>query len=271
VNVYFWRLGRRYIKDFYAARLAESGFGALANKHLICTGEYISTKFLDYPANFLTPELEAELLAGFKHGSMAGKPMNLYDLSRERFDRYFFAPANMNDIVRPIGWLGGFEYSYLGDIVSKECKSFPPHESQQIRRLGKIKRYRDLFDEGICWVLRNLTTKEFVKSTAVALEPRLHRGYEIDGPGFGELLAMRISWSTDPSCAMGCDGYEDGIHRGVWAGHRFDIVPLSTLRDQDQDSEWRDVSEEVMKEVTGIWEADLGVEWKRILRSHLRY
>jgi hypothetical protein len=239
--------------------LAEKSLPALANKPLICVGDYTSCDPPDYPDNFLTAELSAELSAGLGEGWESG-PVNLYHLSEDRFEKHHFTPFK-DYTVWP-------QNSKLSDIVSKELKFFPPHERHQIQRLGKNIDFRHFLGNNLtCWVLRNLTTQEFVKSTAVAVAPHLHKGHKIFGLGFGEVLVARICWSSDPSCAM---PYEGDIHRGVWAGHCFDIVSLATLKAEDPELTWRDVSEEVMQEVGAIWESEFGVEWKQVVEERVK-
>jgi hypothetical protein len=73
--------------------------------------------------------------------------------------------------------------------------------------------------------------------------------------GFGEIVLSRISFSSDSSVSM---RYAGDIHRGVWAGDRFDIVGSEWLEGLDVDTAaaWVDVSDEVLKEVEGIWRSE---------------
>ncbi|EFY91376.1 hypothetical protein J3459_009764 [Metarhizium acridum] len=101
------------------------------------------------------------------------------------------------------------------------------------------------FPEDQPWILRNLTTKEFVRSEAVALKPQYIRGPSIDVLGFGDVLLYRILWSKPR-------GIFPDMYRGIWAGHRFDIVALAKHKEDTKGTEWRDVSEEVAKEIATI-------------------
>lgn len=71
------------------------------------------------------------------------------------------------------------------------------------------------------WILRNLTTKEFVTSGGIALDEKFINGPFIRGIGFGEVVMSRTCWSSSDRISM---TYRGQIHRGVWAGHRFDIT-----------------------------------------------
>lgn len=77
-------------------------------------------------------------------------------------------------------------------------------------------------------MLRNLTTKELVRAEAIALKPEYIRGPHISHLGFGEVVLSRIAWSTSDTVAMNYNSQPGVcIHRGVWAGHRFDIVMVA--------------------------------------------
>jgi hypothetical protein len=55
---------------------------------------------------------------------------------------------------------------------------------------------------------------------------------------------MRICWPSEPS-------YSNrilDIHRGKWAGHRFDIVSQEIHETEAGVQGWRDVSAEIVKE-----------------------
>jgi hypothetical protein len=53
-----------------------------------------------------------------------------------------------------------------------------------------------------------------------------------------------------------------GIHKGKWAGPRLDIVPLDTLNRENEDGSWKDIGDEVAKEIAEIWKTDLGEDWR---------
>ncbi|EXU96961.1 hypothetical protein X797_009878 [Metarhizium robertsii] len=116
------------------------------------------------------------------------------------------------------------------------------------------------FPENESWILRNLTTKEFIRSEAIAIKPEYIHGPFIEYLGFHEVIVSRASWSTFSPTAM-ADPTE--ITRGVWAGHRFDITTLARHNLDPQATEWRDVSEEVAKEIASIWRDNHGPNWRK--------
>ncbi|KAJ7480547.1 hypothetical protein FB451DRAFT_1446318, partial [Mycena latifolia] len=70
----------------------------------------------------------------------------------------------------------------------------------------------------------------------------------------GEILLTRICFLSNDWVSTPWDG---GIHRGVWTGNRFDIVPSKWLEGQSGDGNpWTDVTEEVLKEFEEIWCAE---------------
>jgi hypothetical protein len=102
------------------------------------------------------------------------------------------------------------------------------------------------FPEDQQWILRNLTTRQFVRSEAIALKPEFIHGPNINVLGFGEIVTSCICWSTSSSINM---SDTTNISRGVWAGHCFDITTLARHEDEIHETEWSDVSDEVVREI----------------------
>lgn len=53
---------------------------------------------------------------------------------------------------------------------------------------------------------------------------------------------------------MAMEVMEVKLHRGVWAGHRFDVAGIEIGRKPEVE-EWKNVSEEVVDEVGGVFNA----------------
>ncbi|OAQ70894.1 F-box domain-containing protein [Pochonia chlamydosporia 170] len=132
-----------------------------------------------------------------------------------------------------------------------------------------LRQYRAWPKTDQSWILRNLTTREFVRAEAIALKPEFIHGPDIDVLGFGEVLLSRICWSSDDSCSM-MD--TTNICRGVWAGHCFDITTLASHQEKTANGEeWTDASEEVAQEMAKIYESNCGTDWREELcREHRR-
>ena len=107
---------------------------------------------------------------------------------------------------------------------SRDLLRDPAWQCTGLRRELKIDQ-STYFPKDQPWILRNLTTKEFVRAEAIALKPEFIDGPEIKRVGFGEVVMSRICWSK-PSSSTGMDESID-IVRGVWAGHCFDITTLA--------------------------------------------
>lgn len=107
-------------------------------------------------------------------------------------------------------------------------------------------------------VLRNLTKRLFVRSdtfSVTGVDPLW---------GFGRAIISRICWSTDPSVSMSWRG---NIHRGVWAGDAFDVIPLLTFTQSGaagmgEPDGWTDATIEVREELIAIWKSEFGDEWE---------
>ncbi|KAK7688651.1 hypothetical protein QCA50_008189 [Cerrena zonata] len=121
-----------------------------------------------------------------------------------------------------------------------------------------------LYDATQEWVLCNLTKCEFIRAAAIAqLTGTKNAKGPFIGKGMtlGQVLIAHIAWSDDPSVAM-MIGYEPGsdIHRGRWAGDRFEIT--TTDRVKNLVEEWKDISDEAAKRMETIWEAEFDEEWR---------
>lgn len=131
---------------------------------------------------------------------------------------------------------------------------------------------RDLFDHLNCanpvydrtkdWILCNLTRREYVRAEVIA---KLTGTENAQGPfigsemTLGEVIVAHICWSSDDSISM---ANPDGdIHRGRWAGNRFEITTTDKVKNLDE--EWKNVSDEVAKKMQTIWEANYGAEWRQ--------
>ncbi|KAG5642241.1 hypothetical protein DXG03_003365 [Asterophora parasitica] len=109
---------------------------------------------------------------------------------------------------------------------------------------------------GGAYVLRNLTSKEFIRGDAfryIWRDPKHAFGLSVS---FNHALIIRIAWSSDPSLSIVCND-RIKIHRGKWAGHRFDISGIESVRNEEGAVDgWKDVSQGVLNEVVEFWKGD---------------
>ncbi|KAI8945081.1 hypothetical protein F4801DRAFT_584775 [Xylaria longipes] len=114
------------------------------------------------------------------------------------------------------------------------------------------------------WILRNLTTKQIVRSAAIALSPDDIHGPSIDILGFGDAVMSRIFWSTDSYGGMEYD--PTNLTRGTWAGYCFDTTTLSRHEAETCEAEWSDASK-VRRDIASIWGCRYGPNWRDVIRK----
>lgn len=240
---YFWNLARPRICRFY-----ETYLGRWAGSNLICVGDY--TEYEDLPRGLLTEEDDREARTGFtdpkdrkRFGDDA--PLSLYIIASARFHplpEYIGVPRILNEKTER-------------DLLSSKNREPKPADFKRV----VCPEFSDFYPTDRPWVLRNLTTHEYVRAEAIAIKKEYIHGPHIDYFGFGEVVVSRICRSSDPSVSM-----NTSIIRGPWAGHAFDIVPEDQLR-EDKNVEWKDVSREVSHYVSRIWSNEFGDEWSEEL------
>jgi hypothetical protein len=264
VDLYFWRIGRQELKQNIL-----NGLSPLANKPLICLGSYTSDKPLDIPAGFLTTGEVEELQGGLDSddegvgtwvSSKCDRPVSLYKLAQVRY------LAGDEDPKNPFFWPNlklyppTFSLTDLSRLAKENLKAFPEPERSQTLALANPE-LGQLFPSSKKWVLRNLTTREFVTADAIALHAECIEGPHIESWGFGEVVISRICWSSQPDSSL---RHDLQLHRGVWAGHRLDIVTTEKFRKEnggEGTDKWKDISDEVAKEMETLCESKFGKDW----------
>ncbi|KAG5635144.1 hypothetical protein H0H81_012295 [Sphagnurus paluster] len=241
-----YEISRRHLEWWVQQLLVVSWAG----DRLICLGDYAEMD--DLPPGMLTDE-EREYLLGscatrdpqkklktlqLRHPDSALRQMRIRDSNQRRYRDW----ENYLRLFVPREGLTGYrDGEALTNLVTT------------IDRLT-------LYTRDLGWypthVMRNLTTKEYVRGDAIESvrnDPDVPRGLKY--LSFNHILAARFTWSSDPSLAM---RYEGSLHRGVWAGHRFDVVEIgSVFNGQESLEGWKDVSEEVIGEVRDIARVNL--------------
>lgn len=185
-----------------------------AGDRLICIGDYARNK--DMPRNVLTRDewehLDEAKVTLFSHAFSA-----------------FRKPRGNNLLTS-----------------NRTHTGLSPIEKRQFRALLRRSKSCAWDEDRIRnWVLCNLTKREYVRQETVDAHKKAHG----KAAGFAGFLLSRICWSSDPSVSM---SYNGDIHRGVWAGDRFEITTIDLLREGEK--EWKDVSHEMGKEMAEIWE-----------------
>ncbi|KAG8983390.1 hypothetical protein FRB93_007294 [Tulasnella sp. JGI-2019a] len=124
-------------------------------------------------------------------------------------------------------------------------RKLPWVESRQY--LAIVEKTGELLEDS---VLCNLSKRMYVRQETIDAHGKA---------GMEEFLLSRICWSSDSSVTM---KYEGGIHRGVWAGDRFEITTMDRLKGGADG--WKDVGEEMGKEMAMLWETEYGSDWWKV-------
>ena len=107
------------------------------------------------------------------------------------------------------------------------------------------------------WVLRNLTSLEYVRSDAIPTSDNWDRQlrYELQtglegAPGLAQVLLMRIAWSTSENI-----GYLafPRLHQGPWAGDRMDVQSYKNAEKGMKEGGWKDVSADAARDLSDLW------------------
>ncbi|KAI0263360.1 hypothetical protein BC834DRAFT_971354 [Gloeopeniophorella convolvens] len=121
---------------------------------------------------------------------------------------------------------------------------------------------------GAHWALCNLSKREYVREDALVVRAAPDAARAPVRFGFGQALLSRICWSSQASTTM---AYQGSIHRGVWAGDRFAITEAERLPGFAQPGLWRDVSEEVRRELEALWRSEYGSAWADELERDVQF
>lgn len=236
-NRYFWAVGILHIEDHIINSLAP-----WAGEQIICVSD--QCKPCDFPPGLVGPTEQAEL-------------RNLYEWNG--LDTF--------PIQQPYKKQGG---SPLSQNLIKCFREYEAkHRLSELDRteilMGLRPEILEFYPRDRQWILRNLSTKEYVRGDVIALREEFTHGPQIDVLGFAEVLISRISWSSE----LVRIGANENLARGKWAGHRFDITPMS-LHEQSTPNEcWKDVSGEVFREMDVILGGEIGDDWRdRLAGQH---
>ena len=113
------------------------------------------------------------------------------------------------------------------------------------------------------WVLRNLSKREYVRSNGIPSERNGILVYDqdigLDGnPGLCQVLLSRIGWSSDDSVSM-CYKGPLQLHRGSWAGDRFDVRPFDDVIESMRDEGgWVDLTRTAARDIYDLFKSEYG-------------
>ncbi|KAI0404578.1 hypothetical protein F4802DRAFT_615457 [Xylaria palmicola] len=244
-NQYFLSLGLECLHDFFA-----SIFGRWAGENIVCVGEDVEPN--DYPSGLFSDEV----LEVMRQWTMDDSDESNMEIVGSRpFTIADFGDPHVSKAMKLA--IPSFHREWLElRCFKRGLREDPGYlHIQPYLYWPNYKCREAYFPTDQQWPLRNLTTKEIVHSNAIALSP-------IEGPhirffGFGDVVMWRICWSGSPVW-----GLPDNTTRGIWAGHCLDITTLSGHEAETRGEEWRDVSNEVMRETVSLLEACCGADWR---------
>ncbi|KAF7312831.1 C2H2-type domain-containing protein [Mycena kentingensis (nom. inval.)] len=229
-----WAVGRARIYSELCKPLNDLSW---AGDRAIVLGEYFNVT--DLPEGFLSPLEAAEFtIDGNSPDGDALEHKSLYSHSY----------VDSSSSVKAALGRGGSPYDTLYKIADRS--DYTPESRRDMAVCRKLLTINPIPVATPALehyaVLRNLTKHEYVIEDELLKLHETYRDSEIPlaGTNLGDVAFSRICWSSTDSTAM---HYDKGIHRGVWAGDRFDIVGeawLETLNGTAEEPQWRDVSGE---------------------------
>ncbi|KAF7375684.1 hypothetical protein MSAN_00457700 [Mycena sanguinolenta] len=226
-----WNIGRRKIYDWVASFVAFSWAG----DRIVCLGDYLLENQISAHEHLLTPE-EA---VGFNGFDQHDREYNFYN--------YPFC-----DVSHLVGTFSAWQLVH-GFMLPRRIASLTDWTSY-------LHSFHCLVDLHYVTpttqpaVLRNLSRHQYIRESALIAWKQGSGVAHAKNAGIGEIVLSRICFSTNGSVNM---VWEGDIHRDVWAGDRLDIVAPDWLERLEGDADaWTDVSDEVLKEVEGIWRSE---------------
>ncbi|KAG6041181.1 hypothetical protein E4U39_006689 [Claviceps sp. Clav50 group G5] len=258
-NQYFWSIAREYVVRYL---MQSRSLGVWADQKLITVGDYV--KVDDYPPGlFATQEDKENLLKRRPEDEDSEYEDSEYEDSEYEVDQlpveqqtltlYDRIKRSFTELPESTIRFDCRDYSVLDALAHPSC--YPT-----VRHVFFMDE-DDFYPRDEVWILRNLTTHQYVRREPLELQPGFARGPFVGGIGFGCVVLSRISWSSSSSVAL--HDPTGRIHRGLWAGHRFDITTMTRHEKLTAGQNWTDVTEELVEEVTAIWSAAMGPDWKQ--------
>jgi hypothetical protein len=184
----------------------------------------------DWPAGFLAADEEAIANQGLVE--VDAEPGDLLSLVLWQFREVHYE-------TKP--------YQMLVEHALNDTRHLPQSKRSQALDFALGKLDTIYYPKTESWVLRNLTTNEFVQGDGLVTafhESKNQGGLHLGYPGFGEVVLCRICWSTNLASYL-----PSGINRGVWAGNRFDIC-TEKHHALDSNSNWKNVTSEIVNELS---------------------
>ncbi|KAF8058669.1 hypothetical protein FPV67DRAFT_1635535 [Lyophyllum atratum] len=244
----YFEIGRPILE----ARFEEIVTYSWAGNRLICAGDY--AKIDDLPEGMLTEDERKILVEKFEPGNPdedCGVCEQLSFVQNLQPDWYLNKDRALFHQENP----------RLPNYFMRLQETWDYHErvlkmlTKATSRRGFSKRVPPSEMYG-SYVLRNLTTKEYIRGAAIREAWDTPDMPYLRALRFMHLLVLRITWSRNSSLNIRYEG-PIKVHRGVWAGHRFDFADIKTVENgQGTIGDWKDVSKVVIDELVAVFEEE---------------
>lgn len=148
-----------------------------------------------------------------------------------------------------------FHLFMLGKIASYEMRKMPKSMVARVFDFIDTHRLSGYFLDDRKWVLQNLTTRESVRSEALAGNSS-QNGPHVKDLGFEHIVLPSTFWSSSSGSAT-FNGRS--VNRGIWAGHRLEITMLYRhTKSMLSDVAWKNISEDAVEDIIQLWRAARG-------------
>ncbi|KAG6918255.1 hypothetical protein DXG01_015629 [Tephrocybe rancida] len=254
-----WEIGRQHLESLIESLLI---YGSWAGHRLVCLGDYADLD--DLPKDMMTPS-EVKYIRDFlgededdSYGCSMFDGIRALQQYNLQVSFTFLDPQSLLSVMKiksgsqlwyELDW--PMERSFLRSRNYKRLYLYLAFET--LVQITSPPSPKSFYSGDI--VLRNLTTKEYVRGDGITELWDTPEKPWLEEIRFEHALYMRTTWSSDGSLSLNYDGPIQ-IHRGIWAGNRFDVSGIKTVRDENGSSVdgWKDVTDDVLKEVVEVWE-----------------
>ncbi|KAI1981917.1 hypothetical protein LOZ53_004250 [Ophidiomyces ophidiicola] len=245
-----WPLSKYFIK-----KRLKRVLGIWAGTPLICPGcDHPKGESL-YPPGLLSRSAEEELKKGLRVGEPSPLVKLLHIPGHEEIEQRYYKTNLFGLAVKRYKMVPLADISFESIIIAASYAPGTPHPRDMFKIAKPVPAL--LYPEEEKWILRNLTTREFVRAETIALRPEYIEGPFIRVIGFPELIISKTCWSEDPNTWINIP-----INKGPWAGHCFDVIPISKLKNIET---WVDIGVQVAEELRGLCRAQYGHLWRERL------
>lgn len=231
-NSYFWPMARKRLHMHLLSFL-----GCWAGENIVCPGEYLEPG--DFPPGLFSAEEEEQL----RQTKIVPRPdPDGYDTDDDQEPRLItLCDLTDGEPERHVS-IQGRSFEIYFNCVDRDSREYLKFTT--VFRDFTLDE-PDFYPNDETWILRNLTTHEYVRPNALVQRRRGDYRPYFEYPGFGEVMISRISWSSSSI-------NKTSIHRGPWAGHRFDITTWSRHEEEALTEQWSDISEKIWAEMS-VW------------------